>query len=87
MLCAVDIGLENLKRPYMVRGKNCNKKIPQEILEVSLNVLEPDGSLTGDIKALFSFFFLFFSPLDFVLGERKKMEECESAKGLGGRDR
>ena len=49
-------------------------------------MLEPDGSLTGDIKALFSFFF-FFSPLDFVFGERKKMEECESAKGLGGRDR
>ena len=29
----------------------------------------------------------FFSPLDFVFDERKKMDECESAKGVGVRDR
>lgn len=40
----------------MVRGKN-NKKFPQDILEVRLNVLELGGSLTGDEDPFFMIFF------------------------------
>ena len=45
-------------------------------------MLEPDGSLTGDIKALFSFFF-FFSLLDFVFDERKKWTNVKVQRGWG----
>lgn len=64
----------------MVRGKN-NKKFPQDILEVRLNVLELGGSLTGDEDPFFMIFF--FSLLDFVFDQHKKWTNVKVQGGLG----